>query len=66
MDNTNEILETIIDNNSIPGTLKLIENICYEKAAHASFNWQDETLSMYWEKQAKIINKCIINLQKSN
>jgi hypothetical protein len=48
-------LENIIDRSSVREVLNAIGVICQEKAAHIAENWQDEALSMKWDRAGEKI-----------
>lgn len=64
---TKDIIEKIIDENSLLETINAISEICYLKEDHVRSNWQDENLAKEWSKCGKEISKiadkdCIIYL----
>lgn len=56
-------LERMIDLYGIADLLGFIMEICADKAAHVSENWQDQPLAKRWERTSddldKLINKIL-------
>ena len=45
-----------IDKLGIGNTLKMMLNICDEKAAHLRENWQDEASAKEWERKSNTLS----------
>ena len=61
-DNPIDILEKLIDDDSLCNILELIAEICYEKSDHIMANYRDLYLSSLWLKSGKQIDKLIIKI----
>lgn len=53
-----ETLERLIDTHGLDGVLDLMAEVCYNKAHHASSNWQDAELARAWERAANRVERC--------
>ena len=51
-----DTVESIIDRQGLYAVLVAISDICYEKAEHIEYNWQDENTALPWRHAGRRIS----------
>jgi len=52
-----DTLEGLLDRERLDGVVKMLREICNEKAEHLRVNWQDEALAGDWDRAARALNR---------
>ena len=53
---TKDQLEDMVDSLTLRGVLRMLTEICDEKAEHLRMNWQDNTTAKNWEAGSKMLD----------
>lgn len=54
---TKDVIEKIIDSNSLSRVLEMISQVCYEKSHHIKENWQDKDTAFPWEEAGRHLSR---------
>ena len=55
-------LESIVDASCLTAVIKMLAQVCYEKADHLRSNWQDEEAAQTWNHDADLLNSTAARL----
>jgi hypothetical protein len=57
MSDTKDQLEDLVDFFTLRAVLRMLSEICSEKAEHLQVNWQDNTTAKNWESASKLLDE---------
>lgn len=54
-DQAQHTLDTLVDTFGLEGVLRLLSDVCYDKASHLCENWQDTRSGKAWAANGELV-----------